>query len=147
MVHNTITLIGNLVRDPEVRYYTKNDGTSSAVARFTLAVSRGFKAKAGEKDTDFIDCVGFGRMAERVEKFGAKGNRVTVQGSLQNQPSYTNKEGNTVYPKDVVVVSDLTPSAFYGGKQDSQAGGSQGQSGGYANGGGFNPESPMDLPY
>lgn len=142
-INNHVFLLGNLTRDPEVRTFNKKDGNSSSLSRFTLAVSRGFKAKDNkEKDTDFFDCVAFGSTAKRVEKFCAQGKRVAVMGSLQNQDPYTNKEGATVYPRDVLVVQDITPAAF----AFAQDGGQNASANG-ASGGGFSPEEPSDLPY
>ena len=54
-IRNNLTLYGNSVREPEMRGSDRN-----RVARFTIAVSRGFNGEAGQKDTDFIDCVAFG---------------------------------------------------------------------------------------
>ena len=66
-IRNNLTLYGNSVREPEMRGSDRN-----RVARFTIAVSRGFNGEAGQKDTDFIDCVAFGRTAELVKNLQAK---------------------------------------------------------------------------
>lgn len=92
-------LMGRLTRDPEVRYYTKED--SSAIARYTLAVDRRFR-REGEATADFISCVCFGRSAEFAEKYLRQGIKITVSGRIQTG-SYTNRDGNKVYTTDVVV--------------------------------------------
>lgn len=96
---NKVILMGRLTRDPEVRY-TQGDN-ASAVARFSLAVDRRFK-KDGEQTADFINCVAFGKTGEFIEKYGRKGTKFVVEGRIQTG-SYTNKDGQKVYTKDVVV--------------------------------------------
>lgn len=86
---NHITIMGRLVRDPELR----RTGTGVAVTSFTLAVDRDYSAKDGsEKETDFIDCVAWRGTGEFVEKHFAKGRMAVVSGRLQIR-SYTDKEG------------------------------------------------------
>lgn len=96
---NKVILIGRLTRDAEVKY--ANSGT--AVARFNLAVDRRFK-KDNEQSCDFISCVAFSKTAEFLERFGHKGVKFVVEGSIQTG-SYTNKEGQKVYTTDVLVQS------------------------------------------
>ena len=62
---NKVILMGNLTRDPEIRY-TQSEN-SMAIARFSLAVNRRF-ARQGDTDVDFFNCTAFGRQAEFVEK-------------------------------------------------------------------------------
>lgn len=92
---NSVNLTGRLTRDPDVRY--TDSGTS--VARFTLAVDRRFKQEDGPT-ADFINCVVFGKSAEFVEKYFAKGIKMELSGRIQTG-SYTNKDGNKVYTTDV----------------------------------------------
>lgn len=89
---NKVFLIGRIARDPEVRY--NND---MAIAKFTLAVDRTKKGEA-----DFINCVGFGKSAEVVEKYTNKGKQIAIDGHIQTG-NYTNKEGKKVYTTDVVI--------------------------------------------
>ncbi len=63
---NRVVLMGRLTKDPEVRYSQREKST--AVARYTLAVTRSYK-RDGEPDADFINCVAFGRIAELAEKY------------------------------------------------------------------------------
>lgn len=81
---NNINLTGRLTRDPELRY--SQSGT--AIANFSLAVNREYN----HEETDFIDCVAFGRTAEAVGTYMKKGSQIGVTGSLQIE-SYTKKDG------------------------------------------------------
>lgn len=92
-------LMGRLVRNPEVRY--SQNASNSAIARFSMAVPRKFK-KEGEPDSDFFNCVCFGKVAEFVEKYIKKGNKIIVTGRTENN-IYTNKDGQMVYGMKVVV--------------------------------------------
>ena len=95
---NHITLMGRLVRDPELR----RTGTGIAVASFTVAVDRDFSGRdGGEKETDFIDCVAWRNTAEFVSKYATKGRMVVVSGRLQIR-SWTDKDGNKRRTAEVV---------------------------------------------
>ncbi len=96
---NNVVLMGRLTRDPMVSY--SQGDTSTAVARYTLAVDRRFK-KDGGPDADFISCVTFGKSAEFAEKYLRQGMKICVSGRIQTG-SYTNKEGSKVFTTDVVV--------------------------------------------
>lgn len=99
---NKVILIGRLVRDPEVSYL-QSGADNLAKARFTLAVDRRFAKRDSQENTaDFISCVAWRRTAEFLEKYGKKGTKLVVEGSIQTG-SYTNKEGQKVYTTDVVV--------------------------------------------
>lgn len=93
---NSVILSGRLTKDPVGQATTS--GTS--IARFSLAVSRG-KDKDGNELTDYPNCVAFGKTADLVEKYTAKGSKVMVQGKLQTG-SYE-KDGRKVYTTDVIV--------------------------------------------
>lgn len=97
---NKAMLIGRLTRDPEVRY--SQGESSTAVARFTLAVDRRFRRAGEGSEADFIGCVCFGKQAEFVEKYFRQGMKMVAVGRIQTG-SYTNKEGQKVYTTDVVV--------------------------------------------
>ena len=96
---NKVVLMGRLTRDPEVRYGTGENST--AVARYTIAVDRRFK-RDGERNTDFIGCVAFGRNAEFAEKYLRQGTKIVLTGRIQTG-SYTNRDGQKVYTTDIVV--------------------------------------------
>lgn len=92
---NNVELIGNLVRDPEMRYVGQNN---TAMTRFTIAVNDGY----GDKQrTSFIPIVVFNKKGENCNQYLSKGSKVAVTGRLQTG-SYQNKEGATVYTTDVI---------------------------------------------
>ena len=97
---NKVILMGRLTRDAEVRY--SSGESSTAVARFSLAVDRRFRRDGDDQSADFINCVAFGRTGEFMERFGRKGTKFLVEGRIQTG-SYTNKDGQRVYTTDVVV--------------------------------------------
>ena len=90
---NSVSLIGRLTKDPEIR--TSGELT---IAKYTLAVDRHKK----DEPADFIRCVAFGRTAQFAEKYLRKGNQVGVNGSIRTG-SYKDKNGNTVYTTEVAV--------------------------------------------
>ena len=99
---NKVILMGRLTRDAEIRY--SQGESSTAIARFSLAVDRRFRKEGDEQTADFINCVAFGRTAEFMERFGRKGTKFVAEGRIQTG-SYTNKDGRRVYTTDVVVES------------------------------------------
>lgn len=96
---NKVILMGRLTRDAEIRY--SQGESSTAIARFSLAVDRRFRRENDEQTADFINCVAFGRTAEFLERFGRKGTKFVLEGRIQTG-SYTNKDGQRVYTTDVV---------------------------------------------
>ena len=114
---NKVVLMGRLTKDPEVRYSTGENAT--AIARFTVAVNRRFKSAEGNYEADFINCVAFGKSAEFIEKYFAKGSMIALSGRIQTG-SYTNKDGVKVYTTDVVVED----TEFAGGKNEGGSSGS-----------------------
>ena len=133
---NSVSLIGRLTRDPDVRYTAE---TQMAVARFSIAIDRPPRRDGGEQQTDFPNIVVFGRQAENCERFLKKGRLVGVHGRLQTG-SYTNKDGVKIYTTDVV--ADRVEFLEWGDRNDSGQGGFQGNNQGYgqANQGGFGQE-------
>ena len=98
---NRVILMGRLTRDPEVRY--SSGERSMAIARYTLAVDRGFKrGDSSEQNADFIPCVAFDKAGEFAERYFRQGMRVLVSGRIQTG-SYTNKEGQKVYTTEVII--------------------------------------------
>ena len=101
---NNVVLIGNLVRDPELRY--TQSGT--AFTRFTLAVSRGLSKdkkaemeQKGQPTADFISVTSWGKTAELVANYLSKGRQLAVQGRIQTS-SYEGQDGKRIYRTDVV---------------------------------------------
>ena len=115
---NHITIMGRLVRDPELR----RTGSGIAVASFTVAVDRDFGGRdGGEKETDFIDCVAWRQTGEFVSKYFTKGRMIVVSGRLQIR-SWTDKEGNKRRTAEVVA-----DNCYFGdSKRDSDNSGSYG---------------------
>lgn len=93
---NHITIMGRLVRDPELRHTT----TGKPVANFSIAVDRDFKGQDG-RETDFIDCVAWGHTATFIEQFFTKGRMAVVAGRLQIR-AWTDKQGNKHNSAEVV---------------------------------------------
>ena len=93
---NRVLLIGNLTRDPELRYIP----SGSAVATFTVAVNRVYSTPAGEKkeQVSFIRVVVWGRRAEVCGEYLSKGSPVFVEGRLQSRDWQTQdgQKRNTV---------------------------------------------------
>lgn len=138
-----ITLVGNLIDDPELRF--TNSG--AAVASFRVASTpRTFDRQSGEwKDGEsmFLTCSVWRQYAENVAETLARGMRVIVQGRLR-QRSYETREGEkrTVFEVDVEEVGPALRSATAKvtktQRQGGGFGGGQPQGGGYGNqGGGF----------
>ena len=80
---NRVVLIGNLTRDPELRYLT----TGQAVANFSIAINRSFKMQSGEKreEVTYVRIVVWAKRAEICNEYLKKGNPVCVEGRLQSR--------------------------------------------------------------
>ena len=118
---NKVMLIGNLGRDPEIRY--SQQGT--AMVNFSIATSEQWKDKnTGEKQekTEWHRIVAFGKPAEILEKYLSKGSKVYIEGRIQTR-NYE-KDGQTHYTTEIVV----REFQFLGGRQENQGGGSNYQS-------------------
>ena len=108
---NHITIMGRMVRDPELR----RTGSGVAVASFTLAVDRDFKASGGgEKEVDFIDCVAWRQAGEFVSKYFNKGAMIILSGRLQMR-NWTDDQGNKRTTAEVVV-----DNVYFGGSKKDQ---------------------------
>ena len=86
---NRVELVGRLTAKPELRYTNSN----IAYTRFSIAINRVVANAQGEKETDFINIVAWGKQAENVANYLDKGRLVAVEGSIQTG-SYTDKDGN-----------------------------------------------------
>lgn len=100
------TLIGNLVRDPELKTTTNGISTCS----FTIAINRRFKNAQGVQEADFITIVTWRQLAELCAKYLAKGRKVGVVGSIQTR-NYTAQDGTKRYVTEVLAdeIEFLTP--------------------------------------
>lgn len=95
---NSVTLLGNLTRDPELRYTPQG----TAVATFGLAVNRRYQQEGQQREeVCFVDIVAFGRQAETVNEYLAKGNLALVEGRLQWR-SWETPEGQKRSKHEVV---------------------------------------------
>ena len=113
---NHITLMGRLVRDPELR----RTGSGIAVASFCIAVDRDFASKdGGERKADFINCVAWRQTGEFISKYFTKGRMIVVDGRLEMR-DWTDKDGNKRTSAEVVVAN-----AYFGdSKREGDAGNS-----------------------
>ncbi|NQV32450.1 MAG: single-stranded DNA-binding protein [Phycisphaeraceae bacterium] len=133
--YNKVMLIGNLTRDPQLSYTP----SQTAVVDFGLATNRKWTAQDGSQreDTCFVDCRSFGKQAETINKYLAKGRSVFVEGRLTFDS--WNAQDGTKRSKHRITVENFQFLGG-GGGQGGQAGGSyaggqaQAQAGGYAGG-------------
>jgi single-strand DNA-binding protein len=98
--YNKVILMGNLTRDPELRY-TPN---GTAVSTLSLAVNRRPKPDSQEKEVDFFDIVAFGKQAENCSEYLRKGSPILVDGRLQ-QRRWETDEGQKRSKVEVVAFS------------------------------------------
>ncbi|MCX5716575.1 MAG: single-stranded DNA-binding protein [Candidatus Omnitrophica bacterium] len=106
---NKVLLIGNLTRDPELRYIP----SGTAVATFTVAVNRAYTLPSGEKKEEvcFVKIVVWGRRAEVCGEFLSKGSPVFIEGRLQSR-SWEDQSGQKRSTTEVVANN----VQFLGGK-------------------------------
>lgn len=118
---NNINLIGNLTKDPELRYSTGANQT--AICKFIIAVNDGY----GDKQrTSFLPITVFGSTAENCNKYLTKGKKVAVTGRLQTG-SHEKQDGTKVYTTDVIAISVefLSPQGKQAEPQEQPQGFSQ----------------------
>jgi single-strand DNA-binding protein len=115
---NSVHLLGNLTRDPEVRYTPKG----SAVCDLYLACNRAWYDDQNQKheETDFIDVTVFGKTAENVGKFVGKGLRLHVQGRLK-QDTWEDKATGQKRSKIKVIADQVTFIDFLEERQAAPA--------------------------
>lgn len=117
---NKVLLMGNLTRDPELRYAGQSN---AAICSFGLAVNRRWRTQSGEEqeETCFVDVVTFGRQAETVNEYLVKGRPVFIEGRLQLD-QWEDRETGAKRSKLKVVAERVQ---FLGGRDDGQGGGQQ----------------------
>jgi single-strand DNA-binding protein len=139
---NKVILIGNLGRDPEIRY-TAQGGT--AVANFTLATSESFTTREGKREdrTEWHRIVVWGKTAELCTQYLAKGRQVYIEGRIQTR-EWEDKDGQKRRTTEVVAQT----VQFLGGPKGSGGSGS-GREGGFDPGGQEPPPPPGrdDIPF
>jgi single-strand DNA-binding protein len=101
---NKVILIGNLTRDPQLKYLP----SQTAVAEFGLAVNRKFKSATGEdrEEVCFVDCTAFGRTGEVINQYCQKGKQLYIEGRLKFD-SWEDKQGGGKRSKLTVVVENF----------------------------------------
>ena len=97
---NKCMIIGNLGRDPEMRYTP----SGQAVTQFTVAVNRNYKDQQGERqeETEWFRVVAWGQQAEFAAEYLRKGAKVYVEGALQTR-KWTDQSGQEKYTTEVVL--------------------------------------------
>ncbi len=139
---NKVILLGNLGRDPELRYTPGGQ----AVANFTLATNERYTTKDGEKQerTEWHRIVAWGRTGEICAQYLSKGRSVYVEGRLQTR-EWEDKEGGKRRTTEIVANN----VQFVGGRGEGGSGGPPSGGGGGGGGGGFDSGPPPadDVPF
>ncbi len=142
--YNRVILVGNLTRDPEIRYTQ----SGKAVTKFTLAVNN----PRNKEETTFVDIVAWDRLGETCNTYLKKGSNTLVEGRLVIR-SYDDKDGNKRKATEVVIDNMQMLGARQGGGEDlANAGGgfAGARSGGGANGSSteaFGDELDDEIPF
>src|SRR4029078_12975239 len=124
---NRVLLMGNLTRDPQLKYIP---GSNTAVAEFGVATNRKFRTAKGEdrEEVTFVDITAFGKQAEVINQYMTKGKPIFIEGRLK-LVSWKDKNGGGKRSKLTVVVENFQ---FVGSRDGGDGGG-----GGGAGGGGY----------
>jgi len=139
--YNKVILMGNLTRDPQLRYLPNQ----TAVAEFGLACNRKFKGQNGEdrEEVTFVDCTAWARTAEVINEYFKKGRPIFVEGRLKYD-TWEDKQGGGKRHKLTVVVENFQ---FVGGRNE---GGEGAKSPAAAEGQGAKPQAAAgaaDVPF
>jgi len=144
---NKVILVGNLGRDPELRYTQ----SGQAVANFTLATTERFSNRDGDRQerTEWHRIVAWGRTAELCAQYLSKGRSVYIEGRLQTR-EWEDKEGQKRRTTEITAqtVQFLGGSGSGSGSGSGGGGGGRGGSGssGSSSGGGFDEGPGNDSP-
>lgn len=116
---NKVILMGNLTRDPELKYLPNN----TAVCEFGLAVNHRWRDKEGNQRDEvcFVDIAAFGKQGETINQYMTKGRSILIEGRLKYD-SWTSQDG-TKRSKHSVVIESFT---FVGSREGAPAGGEGG---------------------
>ena len=143
---NKMLLIGNVGRDPEMRY-TPN---GNAVTSFSLAVNWRYTPRDGEprEETEWFRIVTWNRLAETCNNYVTKGRKVYVEGRLKSN-RWVGQDGETRFSNEVIADTVTFLSSPQGGGPPGEPGGYGGGGygdGGYGADGGYGgPEEPSDA--
>jgi single-strand DNA-binding protein len=142
--YNRVILVGNLTRDPEIRYTQ----SGKAVTKFTLAVNN----PRNKEETTFVDIVAWDRLGETCNTYLKKGTNTLVEGRLVIR-NYDDKDGNKRKATEVVIDNMQMLGSRQGGGEDF-AGGGGGSFAGARSGGGngasnesFGDELDDEIPF
>lgn len=136
---NTITVVGNVTRDPELRYLT----SGTALAQFGLAYNRKYnKGSEQVEEVSFFDVVCWSSLADNVAESISKGDRVVVYGRLE-QRSWETQDGEK-RSKVEIVADDVAPSLKWATAQISKV--RRDGPGGGGGGGGYDTPPPPNEP-
>ena len=147
---NKMLVIGNVGRDPEMRY-TPN---GNAVTSFSLAVNRRYTPQGGEmqEETEWFSVVAWNRLAETCNNYVTRGMKVYVEGRLRSN-SWVGQDGQTRFRNEIVAstVTFLTPRGGGGYGAPPPGGepggyGGAGAGGGYGGGGGYGADGEYGGP-
>lgn len=145
-IGNVVTLVGNVTRDPELRFTPGG----MAVAQFGIAVNRRRQDRNTQEwteETSFFDVVAYGTLAENVSESVPRGSRVIVDGRLE-QRSWETNEGDK-RSKIEVVADEIGPSlrwATAAVTKNERKDSGNGNGGGAKKGGGFSKPAPNQAP-
>ena len=97
---NKVTVLGRVGKEPEAR-----EAGSSTVANFSVATENSFKDKSGEwqKETEWHNCVAWGKMACMIQKYVHKGDRIHIEGRLKSSSWEDKNTGQKRYKTEVHV--------------------------------------------
>lgn len=129
---NRIEVIGNLTKDPELRFTPSNQ----AVCSFSVATNRRYKDQSGnwvDSPAEYHEVVVWGQLAERCNQVLHKGERIFVSGRLQTR-SWEAQDGSKRYRTELIAESIIGPDQV-----NKNLGGGSGGEGGFADMGGGSP--------
>ena len=141
---NKIIIIGNLGRDPEMRYSTSGNPMTS----FSIATNRRYTVNGEQREqTEWFNCTAYGRLADTCNQYLGRGQQVYVEGRLSSR-QYDRRDGTPGFSLDVFVTDvqflgrrgdqmDEAGYGGYGGQQDTSYGGRPDNSGQGDQGGGY----------
>ncbi len=146
--YNKVLLMGNLTRDPELRYTASNQ----PVAQIGLAVNRYYTSGSGEKkeETTFVDCEAWGRTAELINQYFTKGRPIFIEGRLKLD-QWEDQQGQKRSRHKVVVESfqfvDSRSGEGGGGESRGPGAPRPARTGGAPSGGPHQPIDEEDIPF
>ena len=139
---NKATIIGNLGRDPEIKYTQSN----VPVANFSVATTESWKDKTSgewQEKTEWHRIVAWRHLAERAERYLKKGKQVYIEGRIETR-KWTGKDGNDRYTTEIVANQLMLLGRRDDGEGSGSGGNAQQQNGPKSSGGFSGPDLPAD---